>query len=210
LTELQRRAASGLVMVVVALLALWFGGQLFALLLALIAALMLREWIGLTGKLRWGVIGLVAGIVYVSVPSLALAGLRAASFGLALWTLVIVWATDIGAYGAGRSIGGPRIAPAISPSKTWAGLGGGMIAAAGIGAFIAIRYALPAPCLWLGAPLAVLAQIGDFFESWMKRRAGVKDSGRLIPGHGGILDRLDGLVPVASAMGLLLVMGALA
>ena len=79
-----------------------------------------------------------------------------------------------------------------------------MLSAGLIGALIASRTGLPGPCIWLGAPLAVLAQAGDLFESWLKRRAGVKDSGRILPGHGGALDRLDGVVPVASVMGLLL------
>jgi phosphatidate cytidylyltransferase len=74
---------------------------------------------------------------------------------------------------------------------------------------LATALSLPAPLLWLGAPMAVLAQIGDLFESWLKRRAGVKDSGRILPGHGGVLDRLDGLVPVAVAVAALLMLGLL-
>lgn len=141
-----------------------------------------------------------AGILYAVFPAAALILLReqpGQGMALALWTLVIVWATDIGAYFAGRAIGGPKLAPKLSPNKTWAGLFGGMAAALIIGAGIAWATALPFVCWVAGAPLAVVAQMGDLFESWLKRRSGVKDSGRLLPGHGGVLDRLDGVVPVA-------------
>ena len=147
------------------------------------------------------------GLLYAGMPAIALIWLRGTQYGLALTllTLVTVWATDIFAYFSGRAIGGPKLAPAISPNKTWAGLIGGM---AGSALTIWLVYGLldgridvpPVPVLWLVvlAPvLAVVAQAGDFYESWLKRRVGVKDSGNLLPGHGGILDRLDGLVPVA-------------
>ena len=144
-----------------------------------------------------------AGVVYCGLPVVALIALRGLpqGFALTVWTLAIVWATDIFAYFAGRTIGGAKLAPAISPNKTWSGLVGGMAGAAltawllarGFGGSIAVqRYAL-----FAGPLLAVAAQGGDLFESGMKRRAGIKDSGTLLPGHGGVLDRLDGLVPVA-------------
>ena len=150
-----------------------------------------------------------AGLVYGGLPTFALLLLRGMPNGMALtlWTLAVVWATDIGAYFAGRAIGGPKLAPRVSPNKTWAGLGGGMVAAAIVGAVLAATLHLPALLLFVPAPLAVLAQMGDLFESWLKRQAGVKDSGRLLPGHGGALDRLDGVVPVATLMGLLAALG---
>lgn len=153
-----------------------------------------------------------AGLLYAGLPAFGLLLLRAGphGFALTLWTLAIVWATDIGAYFSGRAIGGPKLAPALSPNKTWAGLGGGVVSALVVGAGIALAFELPRVLLGLGAPLAVLAQIGDLFESWLKRRAGVKDSGRLLPGHGGALDRLDGVAPVASLMGLVAALGWLA
>ena len=140
------------------------------------------------------------GLIYAVFPAAALIFLReqpAHGLMLALWTLTIVWATDIGAYFAGRAIGGPKLAPRLSPSKTWAGLGGGMVAALIVGGFVVWAGKLATPYYVAGPLLAVAAQMGDLFESWLKRRSGVKDSGKLLPGHGGVLDRLDGVVPVA-------------
>ena len=151
--------------------------------------------------------GLAFGAIYVCLPILALLLIRAQPEGivLTLWTLALVWACDIGAYFAGRAIGGPKLAPRISPNKTWAGLGGGVVAAAVLAGVLHARYGLPLR-LTLATPfLAVLAQGGDLYESWLKRRAGVKDSGTLLPGHGGVLDRLDGLVPVAPIAAFLVV-----
>ncbi|MFW2829951.1 phosphatidate cytidylyltransferase [Sphingomonas sp. ID0503] len=154
------------------------------------------------------------GILYAGFPAIALLYLRgwhadATPFPLllTLWTMGTVWMTDIGAYFAGRAIGGPKLSPRISPNKTWAGLGGGMVASGLFGLFFGTLAGAPlAMAAWLlliGAGLAVLAQMGDLFESWLKRQAGVKDSGRFLPGHGGALDRLDGLVPVACVVALL-------
>jgi phosphatidate cytidylyltransferase len=116
---------------------------------------------------------------------------------LLLWVLVVTWSTDIGAYFVGRTFGRRKLAPAISPGKTVEGLWGGVAIAALLGGAWALAFGLPRPSLVLAPLFALAAQGGDLFESWMKRRAGVKDSGGLLPGHGGVLDRLDGLVPVA-------------
>ncbi|KPF86550.1 hypothetical protein IP70_07865 [alpha proteobacterium AAP38] len=163
----------------------------------------------------------VFGLPYVAFPFLSMYWLRLESgpYGLALFLFLLlsIWATDIGAYAAGKSIGGPKLAPRISPKKTWAGLIGGMVASATLGGLFGAAQSgdwLPG---WLvppaatdvphdvslaaigayaaiGAVLAVAGQAGDLFESYMKRRVDVKDSSRLIPGHGGILDRIDGLL----------------
>ena len=148
------------------------------------------------GQVGWGA-------AYVGLPVLALLLLRERGLTLAFWAMALVWATDIGAYFAGRTIGGPKVAPAISPSKTWAGLGGGVAAAFLFAYALHVAADLPLALALVTPLLAVLAQMGDFYESWIKRRAGVKDSGNILPGHGGILDRLDGLVPVAPAAALL-------
>ncbi len=150
---------------------------------------------------RW----LAAGVPYVALPIVALLWIRMQDDGLllAFWALSLVWATDIGAFFAGRNFGGPKVAPSISPNKTWSGLIGGMIAALLLGWGLASYYDLPFQLAMASPGLALLAQAGDFFESWMKRRAGVKDSGTILPGHGGVLDRLDGVVtslPVAALL----------
>jgi len=147
------------------------------------------------------------GFVYLAVPAFALLVLSWVYVGLVFWVMVVTWATDIFAYFAGRAIGGPKLAPKVSPNKTWAGLVGGVIGAGLAGWGIAWLFDLGFPFQWLGAPMAVLAQAGDLYESWVKRRAGVKDSGTLLPGHGGVLDRLDGLLPVALATLLILMSG---
>jgi phosphatidate cytidylyltransferase len=142
---------------------------------------------------------LPAGIFYAGLSAVSLAALRGNDRdGLItmLFIFAIVWATDIAAYFTGRAIGGPKLAPPISPGKTWSGAIGGTIA--GIVFGLLVIYAAGAAIgFWLAVIAAVLSigsQIGDLFESWIKRRFGVKDSSRLIPGHGGVMDRVDGLV----------------
>lgn len=142
---------------------------------------------------------LAGGIVYVAAPIFALLWLREQPDGLllAFWALALVWATDIGAYFAGRGIGGPKLAPGLSPNKTWAGLGGGVISALLLGLALWSWAGLPLTLALCSPLLAVMAQIGDLYESWLKRQAGVKDSSALLAGHGGFLDRLDGVVAAA-------------
>jgi CDP-diglyceride synthetase len=150
---------------------------------------------------------LALGVVYCALPVLALVVLRRQGEGLleTFWAMSLVWACDIGAFFAGRSIGGPKLAPRLSPNKTWAGLIGGAVAASALGALLHAAAGLPLVLALASPLLAVLAQAGDLYESWLKRRAGVKDSGNILPGHGGVLDRLDGLVPVAPVAALLVV-----
>lgn len=147
------------------------------------------------------------GPVCIGFPVLSLAILRTIpEIGLAvtLSLFLVIWATDIGAYFSGKSIGGPKIAPRISPNKTWAGLIGGMIAAM-IVAYAAYTLLMggnvsPIRILGLGAICAILAQTSDFAESAWKRNFGIKDASNLIPGHGGVLDRLDGIFLVAPSL----------
>ncbi|MDB5638494.1 MAG: phosphatidate cytidylyltransferase [Bradyrhizobium sp.] len=109
--------------------------------------------------------------------------------------LLVVWATDIGGYFAGRGIGGPKLWPRVSPRKTWAGAIGGFVASLLVASgFAALGQGKTVPLLLLGAALSIVSQLGDLFESAVKRRFGVKDSSHIIPGHGGLLDRLDGFV----------------
>jgi phosphatidate cytidylyltransferase len=147
------------------------------------------------------------GFAYIVVPAFALVVMSWVSevaVGLVFWVLIVTWATDIFAYFAGRGIGGPKLAPRISPNKTWAGLIGGVAGAAAFGWLAAYLFELDTPFPWAGAAMGLIAQLGDLYESWEKRRAGIKDSGNLLPGHGGVLDRLDGLLAVAAATMILL------
>lgn len=153
------------------------------------------------------------GILYLGLGVVALVWLRqpSGSGGVnVIVLLLVVWASDIGAYIAGRAIGGPRLAPAISPGKTWSGAAGGLVAAASVGA-AASAILRNGPVSWRPILFAVLigiiSQAGDLFESQLKRHFGVKDSGTMIPGHGGLLDRLDALltaVPAAALLALIL------
>ena len=146
------------------------------------------------------------GFLYVGIPAFALLVVEWARVDLVFWLMLVTWSTDIFAYFAGRSIGGPKLAPRISPNKTWAGLIGGMAGAAVIGAVAAWQFGLDPLFMIAGAPLGFLAQMGDLYESRVKRRLGVKDSGTMLPGHGGVLDRVDGLLPVILATLLLLML----
>ncbi|MEP3226441.1 MAG: phosphatidate cytidylyltransferase [Parasphingorhabdus sp.] len=154
-------------------------------------------------------IQLSLGIIYAGLPALSILFLRGIDNGLLIvfWTLALVWATDIGAYFSGRAIGGPKLAPRYSPNKTWAGLIGGVIVTALFSYVLHIYFQLPFHLVLLSIPLAILAQLGDLFESQMKRRAGAKDSGTIFPGHGGVMDRLDGLIPVAPVVAIIMLFG---
>lgn len=152
-------------------------------------------------------LAMIVGTLYVGVPAFALISLEWVWGLLVFWVFVVTWATDIFAYFAGRAVGGPRLAPRISPNKTWSGLIGGVAGAAVAGWLMARHFEMGTLFLWAGGPMAVIAQAGDLYESWVKRRAGVKDSGAILPGHGGVLDRLDGLLAVALATTLALMAG---
>lgn len=149
------------------------------------------------------------GLLYAGLLGIALSALReggAAGLSATLFLFAVVWTTDILAYFVGRAIGGPKLAPSISPGKTWSGAIGGTVAAMLAGWFIAGQLGSPLGfglLLALTFVLSVVSQIGDLFESWIKRRFGVKDSSRLIPGHGGVMDRVDGLATAAFALFIL-------
>lgn len=220
--DLRVRVLSAVVMLLIAGLAFWAGGLWLDLFIAAVTLGVFVEYVRLVGKIATDPARLssmvIAGAIYIGWAGLALAVMPEP---LMLAVLGLVICTDTGAYFTGRSLGGPKIAPRISPSKTWAGLFGGM-AAAGIWAALVVlsasylvsaigltgaslASALEVANLGMaaiaGAILAIFAQAGDFYESWLKRRAGVKDSSRLIPGHGGLFDRVDGLLPVAIIAG---------
>ncbi|TCH97660.1 phosphatidate cytidylyltransferase [Roseococcus sp. SYP-B2431] len=152
---------------------------------------------------------LAFGILYIGLAGIALVALR--HDGLVgrdnvIFLFLVVWASDIAAYAAGRSLGGPKLAPAISPNKTWSGALGGLIGASAVGLGVAWGLGAggsPATILLVSALLGIATQSGDMLESWIKRRFGVKDSSGLIPGHGGLLDRLDGVLAAAPLAALI-------
>jgi len=201
--ELATRTAVGIILIGIALVSAFFGGTAFAIMVALVATVMYVEWSRMLSS--WGAAWKIYGFIYCLLPAISLLWIREqaeyASIGrgpdLLIWVFLVVWSTDIGAYFAGRAIGGPKLAPSISPNKTIAGLIGGVASAAIIAGAWADMVKLPGTLLWFAPLFAIAAQLGDLFESGLKRRAGVKDSGTWLPGHGGLLDRLDGLVPVA-------------
>ena len=252
-SQLGQRVATGLVLVAVAIAALWLGGPAFAVLAAAAVLVMFTEWaamhrlplllrrLGLAtlGVVVWvvavmgnpsealmllgggaGLFGLFAarlqkglgrtmatGLLYCGLPAIALIWLRGTPWGFyaTLFVMAVVWGADIAAYFTGRAIGGPKLAPAISPNKTWSGAVGGLAGALLAAGALALLWpghdnmAGIGRLAVLAVPLAVLSILGDLYESWLKRRAGVKDSGSILPGHGGVMDRLDGLVPAAVA-----------
>ncbi|MEH6826813.1 phosphatidate cytidylyltransferase [Parasphingorhabdus sp.] len=245
--ELQTRIIVGVLLIVAAVLAEYFGGIFLWLLVVLMALGIMSEWARLTGRQEnrmlamyalsvplaimspWAagasflalglIIGaamfvavfdrslkLAAGVFYAGFPALAIIYIREIDNGILIvfWTLALVWATDIGAYFSGRAIGGPKLAPQYSPNKTWAGLIGGVALTAVVSYVLHLYWGLPFYLVLLSIPLAVLAQMGDLFESWLKRKAGAKDSGTIFPGHGGVMDRLDGLIPVAPVVALIM------
>ncbi|MBN9087205.1 MAG: CDP-archaeol synthase [Reyranella sp.] len=190
------RIVSAVVLGPLLLAAVWFGFPWIDVVAAIVAPLMIGEWLRLT---RGRPVARGLFILYSIAALLALLWLRhQPGFGreTILWLLACVWATDIGAYFIGSYAGGAKLAPSISPSKTWSGLIGGICASAVVSALCTLVFDAGDTVMLAvtGAAIAVVAQVGDLLESAAKRRAGVKDSGRIIPGHGGILDRIDGLI----------------
>ena len=209
------RVLSACVLAPIALACVWLGGIAFTLLVAAIVLGLIIEWLTLCRQpaARTNVALLYpAGLAYVGVAGAALLWLRddpVAGRADVLFLLLIVWAGDIGAYLVGRWLGGPRLAPRISPGKTWSGALGGLLAAIAVGLIVAhlLSDAMAWQVILLAGALGVVAQAGDLLESFVKRRLEVKDSGHLIPGHGGLFDRLDGVLaaaPVAAMLALAL------
>lgn len=213
-----RLEASGVVLVgavLVAVAAAATAGAAIAIGLSLVGAAIVfsMAWREPGGEPHW----LALGTLWIALPCVCLlwlaqledARLEDAGRATVLWVFAVVWATDIGAYAVGRLIGGPRLAPRWSPRKTWAGLlgGAGCAALAGWGTARLIDVSPALPLVLLSAGLAIVGQFGDLAESVAKRRFGVKDSSGLIPGHGGLLDRLDGLLAVIPTVALLSLIG---
>jgi phosphatidate cytidylyltransferase len=150
----------------------------------------------------------VAALAYAGFAAIALAFLRdgdGAGLRAILFLFAVVWATDIAAYFTGKTFGGPKLAPSISPGKTWSGAIGGVVAGivAGLVAAAVMGASATGRLAFAAMVLTVSAQAGDLFESAVKRRFGVKDSSHVIPGHGGVMDRVDGLVAAGFALYLI-------
>ena len=214
--DLGRRAISALVLAPIALAGVWLGGLTFSLLIGAGMVLLVIEWARLCRRAGapWGLAGgtpwlLAGGTLWMLLAAVALLWLRAdPATGRAnlLFLMLLIWASDIGAYLVGRLVGGPLLAPRISPGKTWSGAAGGLVAALAVGwaaASLLPAATEPARVAEVALVLCVIGQLGDLAESWAKRHFGVKDSGTLIPGHGGLLDRLDALIAVAPFAALL-------
>ena len=203
--ELPLRILSSIVLGAIALLVSWIGGTVFALFWLAAAAGVLVEWVRITG---WRPIWLLGGLIYAGAFFGSMLWLRIEphlGFIALIWLFAIIWTADIAAYFVGRAVGGPKLWPAVSPNKTWSGAIGGTIGGLAAGAAIIAAAGLslrPAHAVVMLA-VVIAAQLGDLLESAIKRRFGVKDSGRLIPGHGGLMDRCDSLI-VASAVALLI------
>ncbi len=197
--DLRLRFVTAAILGPLVLLAAWLGGWLLAFLLLVGFAGSVWEW-GVMCRLRPA--PFVVGVVYAGGAMAALWLIRR-SFGAQgiFFILLVVWCSDIGAYVVGRLVGGPRLAPSISPGKTWSGAAGGLVAAI-VGGMIIAGLNLRAG--GLAALFGIASQLGDLGESALKRHYKVKDSGRLIPGHGGMLDRLDGLMAASVAAWLVL------
>jgi phosphatidate cytidylyltransferase len=214
LGDLRLRVLSAAVLAPIGLVCLWIGSWAWVGLIGLAGVGVTVEWLQLCGqRVRRGsglpiVATRLAGALCLGLAAAALIWLRAdQEVGRAnvLFLMLVVWATDTGAYAAGRLAGGPKLCPRISPRKTWAGAGGGVACAMTVGFVVAhiVSQGLVPHALVAAAGLSVVAQAGDLLESAVKRHFGVKDSGHLIPGHGGFLDRLDGFLAVAPVAALL-------
>lgn len=206
--NLRLRLISAAVLIPVVLACLWLGGIVYNIGVTVTILLAMRELLKIVGSsslLRGGkswLLWIISGSIYLFASGLALLMIRGDAVNGAAMTaylVLTVWATDTGAYVAGKIVGGPKLLVRISPSKTWSGLCGGMVAAATTGAIVAVvaEAAYPVMAAIVAAILAIVAQGGDLLESWVKRRFNVKDSGNIIPGHGGMLDRIDGLLAAA-------------
>ena len=210
-SDLRLRVASAAVGLPLLFLVLWVGGPVFAAVAIVAALIALRELLDLLRRartvrgagsvLRDGAFVLV-GISYVVLPFAALIAIRLDDIGLqwAALAFLVTFATDTSAYAVGRAVGRRRLAPSVSPGKTWEGAVGGLVgAAAAAAALVALLDGVETriiAAVVLGLGIGLVAQAGDLLESKVKRLADAKDSGRLIPGHGGLLDRLDSLLPV--------------
>jgi phosphatidate cytidylyltransferase len=196
--NLKKRVISSIIMLPLAIYAIYFSKGMFVLAAVAIAVLMVYEWIDMSQRMidqrKWRSIG----IIYITIPIYAVINLRLLDSDIVFWMFLLIWTTDIGAYFTGRILGGPKLAASISPGKTWSGFVGGLIGAAAVGFLSSLMFVGDAIFfIILSITVSIFGQASDLLESKFKRIFGVKDSGDIIPGHGGVLDRLDAMMLVA-------------
>jgi len=204
------RLLTSLILIPVVFYVVWAGEIPFLLATYAIAVLMAYEWAAIVGikNKKW----LLAGLFYIMLPAVSLLLVRYSFNGLywMIYLLLTVWATDIGAYIFGIMLGGPKLAPSISPSKTLTGAIFGVLMAVCVTiVMVHLNYLTGYDMIFIAVALSVLAQAGDLLESYIKRIFDIKDSSTLIPGHGGVLDRMDSIVTTAPIMLLLIVFGVI-
>lgn len=197
-SNIKQRVISAIVLIPIALYAIFYSKSLFFFLAIAITIIMTSEWLDIIkstkDQKKWRLIGLF----YILVPIYSVIKIRLFSSDILFWMFAIIWSTDIFAFFAGKILGGSKLAPKISPNKTWSGLIGGVLASMIIGLLSSIIFSGEAVFfILISGLLAIVEQISDLLESKFKRIFGVKDSSNIIPGHGGILDRLDGMMLVA-------------
>jgi phosphatidate cytidylyltransferase len=203
----RERLISGVVLSVLAILILYSSIIMFNLCILAVAVLMAFEWITIAkseddSNNKWRFLGLA----YILLPCSSLIFIREVTKGadIVLWLFLVVWVTDIAAMIVGKTIGGPKLAPKTSPKKTWSGLMGGVVASMFVGLICSVLFQENALFfIILSGFMAIVEQISDLLESKFKRYFNVKDSGNLIPGHGGVMDRVDGLTLTAPFVALL-------
>lgn len=201
----KQRVISALVMIPLAVYAIFYSKSVFLFAAVAIAILMTIEWMDITkvapDQKKWRLIG----FFYILIPIFSVIKIRFYDVDILFWMFAIIWSTDIFAFFAGRILGGPKLMPAVSPNKTWSGLAGGLVASVLIGLMSSLMFKGGVLFfVFFSAVLSLIEQASDLFESKIKRIFGVKDSGNIIPGHGGVLDRLDGMMFTAPVVLILI------
>lgn len=201
----RKRIISSIILIPIALIAIFQSQKLYIFISIIVAVLMAFEWTDMSRNMpnqkKWRLIG----FFYIAIPIYCAIAIRILDNEILFWMFAIIWVTDIFAFFAGRSLGGAKLAPSISPNKTWSGLIGGVLASMTIGLISSIMFP---GSIWffllISIIISLIEQASDLLESKFKRIFGVKDSGDIIPGHGGVMDRLDGMILVAPTVYLII------
>lgn len=201
----KQRIISAMVLIPLALYAIFYSKSVFMFAMIAVAILMTMEWVDITktaeDQKKWRLIG----FLYILIPIFSAVKIRLYDADVLFWMFAVIWSTDIFAFFAGRILGGPKLLPSVSPNKTWSGLAGGLVASILIGLLSSLMFKGGVGFfVFFSALLSLIEQVSDLFESKVKRIFGVKDSGNIIPGHGGVLDRLDGMMFTAPVVLILI------